>query len=250
MFETLFITKLFNGEFVQHMDYFLEIIKSKNPEHLKVVELMNKMEPKYEVMSSIYKPERGSDLTPKIQAADDRRDAAINGITAALEAFCYHYDPAIKNAALSLMDDLSTFGRGIARLNYQQETITIGSIVKKWEKSPDSVIALKQLNLYEWVKEMDATNQIFRDYFLTRMNENADNPEVRFIEVRKEITHLYRLMINQLEVFASINDDEVYKETVNRINELTGNYNALVIARQNSDDDSEENGNTEISNEN
>ena len=249
MFETLFITKLRNGEFVQHMDYFLEIIKSKNPEHLKVVKLLNKMELSYNIMSSIYKPERGSDITPKLQAADERRDAAINGITAALEAFCYHYDPKIKNAALALLDDLSVFGRGIARLNYQQETRTVKSIVEKWEQSPDSVIALKELNLYQWVEEMDTANQNFRNYYLTRMNENADNPEVRLVEVRKEITHLYRLMLNQLEVFASLNEDDVYKETINRINQLTNNYNALVIARQGSDDDSE-NTETEISNEN
>lgn len=93
MFSNLNLYHLRNSEFVQYSDYILETIKTKNPEHLQVKEIYDKISSKSQLLTSIFKPDRGSEITPRLEEADDRRDSAITGITGALEFLTSHYDP-------------------------------------------------------------------------------------------------------------------------------------------------------------
>jgi hypothetical protein len=234
MFTKLSIYDLHNSEFIQYIYYLLEVLKAKKPEQLKVKEIYDTISSKYQLMTSIFKPERGSDITPQIEEADKRRDTAINGIISLLDAYVYHYIPEKRDAALCLLNEISNHGRGISRFNYQSETSTIESIVTRWKGSSECVSALEKLMITDWVEEMDSANKDFRKYYFERMQEDAENPEIRLKEVRKEVTELYRFLINQLEIFATINSNEVYYDTIRSINELNERYNQLVLARQSS----------------
>ncbi|MFO8000793.1 MAG: DUF6261 family protein [Marinilabilia sp.] len=248
MFNSLLIYNLQNSEFIQFTDYLLEIIKTQNPEQLKVTELHEKIRKKHELLASIYKPDRGSDITPKIQEADERRDAAINGISGALEAFTYHFRPEKRKAAGLLLREINKHGSGIARMNYQAQTGTIESITSQWKSTPEYGEAQKTLGITDWVEELDTANQVFKNYYLERLRENAENPDVQIKEIRKEIVRLYRLLLSQLEVHATLQNDEIYEATVRSINELIDRYNQVIFARKSADDETEEEGTTETKN--
>jgi len=245
MFNSVLIHKLRHSEFIQYIDYLLEIIETKNPEHLKVKEIQERLREKYDLMASIFKPDQGSEITPQLQEADERRDDAINGIATCINAFAYHFHKEKNLAAKELLNDLDKYGAGIARLNYQSETSTIESIVSSWKNSEKLTNALSTLDITDWVEEMDQANQLFKNYYFERLNENAESPDIRMKELRGDIIDLYRLLLNQLEVHATINNDEVYDATVRSINELNDEYNHLILIRQDSGEEDEEDIETE-----
>lgn len=131
-------------------------------------------------------------------------------------------------------NDLDKYGTGVARLNYQSETSTIESIVNSWKNSDKLFNSLSILDLTDWVDEMEQANQLFKEYYFARLNENAESPDIRMKELRGEVIDLYRLLLNQLEVYATINNDELYDATVRSINELNDEYNRLLLVRQQS----------------
>lgn len=240
MFISLLIYNLKNSEFIQYFDFLLELIQTNDPERLKIKELFLRLQQKFQLLASVFKPERGSGITPQLQEADERRDAAVNGIIASLEADTYHFNPERSKAARLLLNAIDVYGRGIARLNYHSETSTVESIANKLLQAPENVDALKFLDKYEWVEELKDANMVFRNYYLDRLREDSESPEIRIKEVRKEMVELHRLMLNQIEAFSTISSDEVYPETVRSINRLIERYNQMVLTRQEDEDPSEE----------
>ncbi|MGQ1890358.1 DUF6261 family protein [Thermophagus sp. OGC60D27] len=237
MFTKVLIHRFHNSEFLQYFDFLLEILRTKDPDLLKVRELYDKILSKFQLMTSIFKPERGSDLTPLLEEADERRDAAINGLLSLLDAFVNHANAEKRDAALLLLNEANTYGRGISRLNYQSETSTIDSLISKWKGSPECVAAIETLGITDWIDELESANQAFRQYYLERLKEDANSPEIKLKDLRKEMTDLYRLLTNHLEVQATISEEPLFDEAIRSINELNERYNRLVIARQGEDEE-------------
>ncbi|SFE13996.1 DUF6261 family protein [Thermophagus xiamenensis] len=237
MFINALIYRLHNSEFLQYFDFLLEILKTKDPDLLKIREIYDRILSKYQLMTSIFKPERGSDLTPLLEEADERRDAAINGLLALLDAYLNHANSQKRDAAMLLLNEASPYGRGISRLNYQSETSTIDSLINKWKGSAECMTAFETLGITDWLEELENANQTFRQYYLERLKEDANSPEIKLKDLRKEMTDLYRLLTNHLEVQANISDDPLYDEVIRAINELNERYNRLVIARQGGDEE-------------
>lgn len=134
--------------------------------------------------------------------------------------FTYHFEEKQRDPAKILLNEISIYGTGIARMNYQSQTSTIESIVNRWKESPECVEAISSLGISNWVKELGNANRTFRDYYFSRLEE-----------VRREVIELYRLLMNQLEVFASISNDGIYDNTIRSINELNDQYNKLITNR-------------------
>lgn len=232
MFTKILIYNLHNSEFLQYFDFLLEILRSKDPDQLQVRPIFDRLQMKFDLMSSIFKPERGSDLTPLLEEADERRDAAINGLLALLDAYLNHANTQKRDAAILLLDEAKPYGRGISRLNYQSETSTIDSLISKWKGSPECMTAFETLGITDWLEELEDANQTFRQYYLERLQEDANSPEIKLKDLRKEMTDLYRLLTNQLEVQATISEESLFEETIRSINELNERFNRLVISRQ------------------
>jgi len=234
MFLSIYLKNLRNSEFVQFNQDLLTIISSNNPEELKINEQYTELNQLQETLTSVFKQDQGSSITEEITQIDERRDDAFTGISTLINAYTNHFDDGIKNAAKLLSKSLDSYGPGVIRLNYQAQTSTVADITSKWRTQPELATAVERINLTAWVNHMDAQNSLFNERFLARINETADNPDIKMKEIRDLMIEKYSILLKYISAYATINSNEAYNQVVSRLNTLIEQYNRLLTARKSS----------------
>ena len=125
-------------------------------------------------------------------------------------------------------------------MNYQAESSTIAGIIQKWENNTGLTTALTTLSLTAWVSELKAANNLFEQRYIARIKDDADSPEEKTIELRKDIILSYRTLLAHLQAHATISNDNAYDVVIQQINQLIEQYNKLVTTRGNSKNEDEE----------
>lgn len=231
MFLSIQYPKLRNNEFVQFFKLLVDIINSNDAEVLKVKSQLDELADLLASLNAIFKPEPGSAITRELQEIDARRDAAIRGIEMKIKSLSYHFEPKKKSAAQILSNSLSAYGSSISRMNYQAETSTITSIIKKWEGDNKLISSLEILNLTNWVLELKIANNLFEERYIARLKEDAEEPEQKTIDLRKQIIKSYRNLTAHLQSHATLSGNDSYEDVISQINQLIEQYNKLVATR-------------------
>jgi len=231
MFLAIHYRKLRNNEFIQFIKLLGEILNSNDPEVLKVKDQCDDLAALLATLSVLFKPELGSSITKELEEIDARRDTAITGIEMLIKTFTYYFEAEKREAAILLESSLTLYGSGISRLNYQAETSTITSIIQKWESDTNLRAALTTLGLTAWLAELKAANTLFEERYIARLKEEANSPEEKSIDLRKQIIQSYRTLLAHLQAHATLSTDNSYDAVVQQINQLIEEYNRLVAAR-------------------
>jgi len=231
MFLAIHYRKLRNNEFIQFIKLLGEILNSNDPEVLKVKDQSDDLAALLATLSVLFKPELGSSITKELEEIDARRDTAITGIEMLIKTFTYYFEADKREAAILLESSLTLYGSGISRLNYQAETSTITSIIQKWESDTNLRAALTTLGLTAWLAELKAANTLFEERYIARLKEEANSPEEKSIDLRKQIIQSYRTLLAHLQAHATLSTDNSYDAVVQQINQLIEEYNRLVAAR-------------------
>lgn len=237
MFLSINLTHLRNNEFIQFITNLLGIINDNDLEALKLKSESDDLIALLVTMTSLYKPDLGSQLTKLLEQDDERRDSAFVGIQSLIEAYTNHYDEATKEAALELTLSLKKFGPSIIKQNYQAETATLTAITEEWKREANLIAALNKLSLNEWVGELDIANTQFNTHYIDRVKEDAEAPDVKIIALRKEAIQSYRALTNRIQAFATIGEVPVYVAIINECNSLIEKYNSVVNARSKKEDE-------------
>lgn len=231
MFESVHLTNLRHNEYIQFIRNFLEILSDYDHETLKIKTQSDSLSDLIESMIALYMPDRGSVITKLLQEDDERRDKALNGIQSAIYAYTYHYDVEVKGAADVLLPSIKKYGTGIAKQNYQAETAIIDSIVEEWKREAIYTDALSKLSLTNWMNELDASNIKFNTDYLERVKENAEAPEVKIVDLRKQINEAYYVLTDRIEAFDTIGEGVEYANIIKLTNSLIEKYNAILASR-------------------
>lgn len=231
MFLAIHYRKLRNNEFIQFIKLLNEILNSNDPEILKVKAQCDDLTALLATLSALFKPDLGSAITKELQEIDARRDTAMTGIEMQIKSFTYYFDAEKREAANLLDSSLTTYGSGISRMNYQAETSTIASIIQKWESDAALIAAVTTLGLTAWLAELKAANILFQERYIARLKDDADSPEEKTIELRKDIIQSYRTLLAHLQAHATLSTDNSYNAVVQQINQLIEQYNKLVAGR-------------------
>jgi hypothetical protein len=231
MFLAIHYPKLRNNEFIEFIELLCKIINSNDPEVLKIKAQYDDITALLATLSVLFKPDLASAITQELEEIDARRDTAITGLEMQIKSFTYSIEPAKREASNLLSQSLATYGSGISRMNYQAESSTIRSIIQKWEADAELTAALTTLGLIAWVAELKAANNLFEERYLDRLKDDANNPEEKTFELRKEIILSYRTLLAHLQAHATISTDNSYDTVVQQINQLIEQYNKLVAAR-------------------
>lgn len=231
MFLSIYLTHLRNNEFIQFMKNFLGILNEKDLEALKLKSKTDNLAALLVSMTSLYKPDLGSQLTKNLQEDDERRDTALIGIQTVITAYTYHFDAETKESADLLAATLKKYGTGISKQNYQGETATINSIIEEWKREEVFVNAINKLTLADWLIELDTSNTRFNTNYMNRAKEDSEAPEVKIVDLRKQIVEAYRELSNRVNAFATIGEVQTYSDIIKRSNSIIEKYNAVVNAR-------------------
>ena len=225
-----------NAEFLQFSKDALSIVQRADPAALSVTTWYAAFKTVTDAIESLFKTDQGNPITDELQAIDVRRDNAINGITAVADGYSYHFAPTTAAAAKTLTDNLSVFGTGIARENLQSETAVINSIINDWKTKPELIAAIAVLGLDSWVSELDTANNLFSTRYLDRKQQlGAVSPDTIKAKRLEAAAAWYKLR-DKLNAFYEINEGaEPWAKTVNSLNALIEQYNALINGRKGND---------------
>lgn len=240
MFETIHLSNLRHSECIQFIRNFLEITGDHDLEVLKLKLQSDQLANLINKMGELYKPERASALTKTLQEDDERRDKALNGTLLVLNAYSYHYDAAFKMAADILLNSISKYGSGLSRQNYQAETATIIAILEDWKEDTNYTNALAKLNLTDWVDELEAANVKFNTDYMARTKEDAEAPDIKIRDVRKQVIETFYILIHRIEAFNTIGEEAAYSDIIKQSNSLIEKYNNILVMRSASAKEEEE----------
>lgn len=239
---TIDLPKLRNAEYLQYAKDFAAIINRNNPAVLDIDAKFTAFNGKIAELESLYKKATANEKTKDIMALDERRDDAINGIYYFLLGHSYHYDAQEKQNAQLLLSNLSLYGSGISRMNYQAETATLNNILRDWETKPELAAAVNSFNLTPWVTELKTANEAFNDQYLLRTQEYGDaNPDTIRTK-RDETTATYYALRDRIDALHLLVETapSPYATVINQLNALTDQYNALLINRTQNPDEPQE----------
>ncbi len=231
MINAIDLAKLRNGEFLQFITNFSALVENNTPATLNVAAQQTALKVKISEIEPLFKQERASAITQELILLDERRDRAINGLSAVINGFCYHFDVPVNKAANLLATNLLLFGAGIAKENFQAETATINGLISDWETKPGLVAALVTLGLTSWKEELKLANTAFDQKFLLRTEEyGATSPET-LQRKREESVGVYYALRKYLDANSVLNDSPLYQKTINELNALINQYNTLLNGR-------------------
>lgn len=223
-----------NAEFLQFLKDYAAIINLNNPASLQIDAKLSDFETRSSELENLFKKSLASEKTKSILELDERRDTAITGITQYVQSLLNYFESETRKDAQLLHDNLSIYGSGIARQNYQAETATISNIYRDWTTQSELTAAMTRLNLTSWMNELNDANTQFNTQFLARTQEYGDaNPET-IKSKREEATVAYYALRNRIDALHTLVEtpESPYSTVINQLNALIDQYNVLLMKRE------------------
>ncbi|WP_379963236.1 DUF6261 family protein [Epilithonimonas sp. UC225_85] len=239
MIDSIDLRNLRNADYLQFQKDFLSVIFRNDPAALQVESKYDALSAKADELESLFKKVLANPISQELVVLDERRDAAINGIYYTALANSYHFDLATKQSANKLLANISLYGSGIARLNYQAETSTLTNLINDWENKPELTQAIEALNLKSWKEELKTINTEFSTRYLDRTQDYGNaTPETLKLKREETNTAYYALRdrINALHLLVET-PPSPYNIVINQLNALIEQYNLLVTVPDESGDD-------------
>ena len=154
---------------------------------------------------------RKSAITAQMTEADEQRDEAARGLVLLIEANCFHFTPAIKEAASRLKVVTDTYGN-IATKTYDAETAAINSLIAEFNATNAADVAA--LNLAQWLGELQNRNNAFASLMAVRYTETAGKTPLRMADARKQAEQANRKIVQRIEALIEINGLEGFTTLV------------------------------------
>jgi len=231
MIQAIDLTKLRNAEYLQFTTDVLRIVDINNPTTLQVQAKYDALNGFKNDLETLFKKSTANPITIEIENLDKRRDNAVSGILAVVNGYSYHFDNSISNQAKTVLEYLKIYSGNIANENYNAETATLNNMVSDFETKPELIAALTALNLVAWKNELKAANADFSTQYIARTIDLATASPDNLKTKRLEANAAFYELRNYIDAFATISPSIVYTKTVNEINVLITQYNALLVGR-------------------
>lgn len=231
MIQAINLQNLRNAEFIQFSKDFTTLVNTNDPSALSVQPQYDNMLSKITELESLFKNSAVNPITSEMEVLDFNRDQAVNGIIAMINAYAYHYDTILAEAAVVLITNLKLYGAGIAKENYQSETAIINNLCSDWENKPALATAINILKLGDWLNRLKSHNEDFNQKYLARTQDYATASPENLKNKRAEAMTAYYDLRKFLEAFSTIQSSPAYDKAISELNALIEQYNSLLKAR-------------------
>lgn len=237
MMITPYLSRFRNAEFIQYMRYSISFATEAN--QAPIQDAIAQLSTAVEAIEAIFLIQKSSNITQELINLDARRDKAIIGLRMVIEGLKYHPDNAIATAAIALFKSMNKHGTRISKLNYQEETAVLDSLIDDWETDSELVAALNTLNFQNWLAELKDANTNFVIAYAKRVKERAENPTESIPNLRVEATKAFRNLIDLIAAHITLNTDESYKVIQNKLEVMSAEYNQVVDNRTTNNEEEE-----------
>ncbi len=173
---------------------------------------------------------RKNDETEKIEQADNAREKAVSAFKRAIKTHLLSEIPDEVEAAKSLSYLLKSF-KNLQSLNFEAETTGIDKLVDELEKD-NYQSKVKMLNLGQFVKRMDASNNNFKTLFEGRMEGIVLTVSYNAKSLRKVLVKEYKYFADYVVSMARAHEDnDEFNNILLRLNNTRKYYSDLLARR-------------------
>ncbi len=221
---------LHNEEHFQFQTLFLNLVREHTALALKIdVPLQELYLPSYEKEDECLKLIFKSSFTPLLAEMDAARDRLARGLTLLVEAYSYHFDQDVAQAANRLQILLDTYGK-IYEKPYDKETIAIYDLIQ--DLNGEYAADASRIGLEDWIRELDSCNGQFEELKKERALESTGKTGLRMKTVRKEIDAAYRTLIKCIDVLMIVEGEAAYLAFAKEHNIHIEHYKYLIVQRR------------------
>lgn len=197
----------------------------------------------------VYNKDQGSDVTDLLDAVDDRRDKAINGIKLSCEGLSNSNEKTRATAAKLVFECIEKHRPGIARLNNIAETAVLDAIVLEWKNSTDLTAALETLDFTSWAEELKEANNLYSSTHQNRIDDKLETTGDSFSDLRTDTQASYKTLCDGIAAHYELDKNPEHLKLINAINLIIEEYNLILKKRGGSKDDNDGSGDGETDSE-
>jgi type I site-specific restriction endonuclease len=195
------------------------IYSSKNNTY-KVVEnhpLLLELESQSEVYDKLFAKQTFSGKGVEVAEADSRRDEPFEQIKGMVRAHAAIPSLASSKAAVEVLDVIETYGIGLSKLSYAEETAQMGRLIVALDagEMQANLTALNLLPTYGLMKQAQAD---FEALYATQLEVNAELRNLpSATSARKELEQAIRAYLDLLTAMRTVEGWEMIYAEVNEI---------------------------------
>lgn len=222
------------GDMVQYFNNALQLFPEEQATTLGLATQYSAFKTVVLQLNQEYKPNRGSQLTAKIDNLDSERDSLLSGLIGVINTYArYHFDSIKKEQAQALLYAIKKHGSRITTKRYQEETAIINGIVKDF--TTDLTTNITNLQLQEWVDKLKITNTTFNNLYLERTEALSAEQKGMVAKLRENAIATYRTMIKVFDAFLILaeaqNSDNLSElnSISNKLSQLSEQYNEAIL---------------------
>ena len=222
------------GDTIQYLNNLLTILTEERATELLLTTQRATLSADMDELNAAWQPASGSEMTPEIASLDAQRDTVFTGLKMTADAWgANHFDPAKRNAAYLIADNIAAHGDAIVRMRYQQQTATLASIVKDLTTTLAPQIAL--LGLGDWVATLQLLNNSFDQKYVQRAQSQANVQPGKVAELVTKAIGNFRALKAIFEARYAVatadggENTDAYKALEQEWNSLTADYNDAVM---------------------
>ncbi len=193
-------------------------------------------------LETVYNKDQGSDVTDLLEALDDRRDKAINGIKQSSEGLSNSNEKTKATAANLVFESIKKHRPGIARLNNVAETAVLGAIILEWKNSTALTAALATLDFTSWAAELKEANTLYSSTHQDRIDDKLETEGDSFSALRPNTLEVYKTLCNGIAAHYELDKNPEHLKLINAINLIIEEYNLILNKRDGSKDDDDDSG--------
>ncbi len=217
------------SECIQYLADAAELCKRQN--HANLAAPLQALEQGNANLVQAFKKDKKSNITNLLTQYDQRRDAAVVCLRLTARGFGNHYNAETREAANMVLSTIDKYGKSLHKVNYQAETSILSNLYADLT-SETKATAVAKIHMTDVVEEMNTSNNLFNETYLTRVEESAGQEQVATGQLIQETIGHYRHLVAVIEANHIITPEGGYDVLLKQLSELADKYNGLITTSQ------------------
>jgi hypothetical protein len=173
-----------------------------------------------------------SPLTERLATADKRIDRNISAIRKIVKAMTSHFDANVADAARQLNIRIKSVG-DVYNKPYLEESAAVQLLVEDFKTKFAQQV--ETVGITAWIDELSMAETEFVALFEQRNSVEAERPQEKMTDIRKEIESVYRKMIVTIQSDLNINGNSTSGEFAAELNGRIKYFNEHAHHRKKND---------------
>ncbi len=170
-------------------------------------------------------------FTDQILSLDQKRDDILTGFNFIVRGLMYYPDPLVLERASVIKNIMDKYGARIQQLPQREESAVIINMLQDFN-SPEYFDNIQKLNLVDWIRALENTNNEFESLYLARSEKEAKFITGLTREQRDKMQDSFTHLCHAIEAYAFIGKEELYQPLADKINVEVAKVKQLAKARE------------------